>query len=170
MIKGRISYIRDGTQTGEGTVVDGGMDGACVIGLGRAAYVVSLDSKRVLISSRSMSILIYDLMLNVFFTWLANSPNLLASLTNRVSQYVLIPPLQICRSLSKAKGNCKADVDVGRASPLPQYADFITSAAIVALVTSAINVCVLTALHGQELGWVCLASCGADVAVNAMVR
>ena len=25
-------------------------------------------------------------------------------------------------------------------------------------------------MHGQELGWVCLASCAADVAVNALVR
>lgn len=28
---------------------------------------------------------------------------------------------------------------------------------------------ILTIVHGQELGWVCLASCGTDVVVNAMV-
>jgi hypothetical protein len=78
MIKGRISYIRDGTQVSEGLGFDGGMDGACVIGLGRAAYAASLTSKCILKPSRSMSMLIYDLALNVFFTWLENSPNLLA--------------------------------------------------------------------------------------------
>ncbi|PVG04174.1 hypothetical protein CPB86DRAFT_778427, partial [Serendipita vermifera] len=41
-------------------------------------------------------------------------------------------------------------------------------AALVALLTSAVNVCVLTILHGQELGWICLASCGADTTVNAL--
>lgn len=41
-------------------------------------------------------------------------------------------------------------------------------AASVALVTSAVNICILTILHGEELGWICLASCGADVAINAI--
>jgi hypothetical protein len=77
MIKGRIAYIRDGTQTGEGIGFDSGTDGACVIGLGRAAYASPLNSKCMLIPGRSMSILIYDLMLNVLFTWLAKRPGLL---------------------------------------------------------------------------------------------
>ncbi|KAI0047747.1 hypothetical protein FA95DRAFT_1189156 [Auriscalpium vulgare] len=38
----------------------------------------------------------------------------------------------------------------------------------VALTTSAINMIVLTVLKGQELGWVCLGSCGADVILNAV--
>jgi len=41
-------------------------------------------------------------------------------------------------------------------------------AAIVALSTSSINVLVLTLLHGKELGWVCLGSCGADVICNSL--
>ncbi|KAJ7643592.1 hypothetical protein FB45DRAFT_895508 [Roridomyces roridus] len=36
-----------------------------------------------------------------------------------------------------------------------------------ALTTSTINIGVLTALKGRQLGWVCLASCGADVVFNA---
>ncbi|KZS93573.1 hypothetical protein SISNIDRAFT_86189 [Sistotremastrum niveocremeum HHB9708] len=42
-------------------------------------------------------------------------------------------------------------------------------AACVALTTSTINILILTLLHGQEAGWVCLASCGTDVTVNAAV-
>ena len=34
--------------------------------------------------------------------------------------------------------------------------------------TSATNVAILMVLHGQELGWVCLGSCGADVTINAL--
>jgi hypothetical protein len=37
-----------------------------------------------------------------------------------------------------------------------------------ALTTSAINIAVLTILHGQELGWVCLGSCALDVIFNAI--
>ncbi|KAF8216579.1 hypothetical protein K438DRAFT_1703578, partial [Mycena galopus ATCC 62051] len=37
----------------------------------------------------------------------------------------------------------------------------------VALTTSTVNIVVLTVLKGHELGWVCLASCGTDVIVNA---
>lgn len=42
-------------------------------------------------------------------------------------------------------------------------------AALVALTTSSINIAVLTLKHGFELGWVCLASCGLDVTINALV-
>ncbi|KIK71507.1 hypothetical protein GYMLUDRAFT_338617 [Collybiopsis luxurians FD-317 M1] len=41
-------------------------------------------------------------------------------------------------------------------------------AAGVALTTSTVNMLVLTLLHGQEQGWVCLGSCGADVIFNAL--
>ncbi|TFK81989.1 hypothetical protein K466DRAFT_666784 [Polyporus arcularius HHB13444] len=42
-------------------------------------------------------------------------------------------------------------------------------AAGVALTTSCINILVLTIMHGRELAWVCLASCGTDVVINALV-
>jgi hypothetical protein len=41
-------------------------------------------------------------------------------------------------------------------------------AAAVALITSAVNMVVLTVMHGQQLGWVCLGSCGTDVIINAL--
>ncbi|KAG8950052.1 hypothetical protein FRC04_008132 [Tulasnella sp. 424] len=41
-------------------------------------------------------------------------------------------------------------------------------ASTAALVTSCANIAVLTVLHGQELGWVCLSSCGVDVTINAL--
>jgi hypothetical protein len=34
--------------------------------------------------------------------------------------------------------------------------------------TSAANVGILLAVHGQELGWVCLLSCTTDVTINAL--
>ncbi|KAF7300302.1 hypothetical protein HMN09_00913400 [Mycena chlorophos] len=41
-------------------------------------------------------------------------------------------------------------------------------AALASLTTSTINIGVLTALHGRELGWLCLGSCGSDVVFNAV--
>lgn len=41
-------------------------------------------------------------------------------------------------------------------------------AAAIALGTSVVNILVLTLLHGRQLGWVCLASCGLDVTINAI--
>jgi len=41
--------------------------------------------------------------------------------------------------------------------------------ALIALTTSCVNILVLTLMHGRQLGWVCLASCGTDVVVNALV-
>ncbi|KAJ6591500.1 hypothetical protein DFH09DRAFT_1137178 [Mycena vulgaris] len=38
----------------------------------------------------------------------------------------------------------------------------------VALTTSTVNIVVLTILKGHELGWICLASCGTDVVLNAL--
>lgn len=37
----------------------------------------------------------------------------------------------------------------------------------VALITSMINIAVLTIMHGHQAGWICLTSCSADVTVNA---
>ncbi|GBE81547.1 hypothetical protein SCP_0312760 [Sparassis crispa] len=42
-------------------------------------------------------------------------------------------------------------------------------AAVVALSTSCINIMVLVIMHGKQLGWVCLGSCGTDIVINAMV-
>ena len=53
-------------------------------------------------------------------------------------------------------------------TPLRKLAKRTLWAALVALVTSATNVAILMVLHGQELGWVCLISCGTDVTVNAL--
>ncbi|KAL0059010.1 hypothetical protein AAF712_014279 [Marasmius tenuissimus] len=41
-------------------------------------------------------------------------------------------------------------------------------ASVAALVTSAVNIGVLTFQHGRQLGWVCLGSCGTDVVLNAL--
>lgn len=35
--------------------------------------------------------------------------------------------------------------------------------ALIALTTSCVNILVLTLMHGRQLGWVCLGSCGTDV-------
>jgi hypothetical protein len=35
--------------------------------------------------------------------------------------------------------------------------------ALIALTTSCVNILVLTLMHGRQLGWVCLGSCGSDV-------
>ncbi|KAJ7876873.1 hypothetical protein B0H14DRAFT_2567984 [Mycena olivaceomarginata] len=40
-------------------------------------------------------------------------------------------------------------------------------AAGMALTTSTVNIAVLTLMHGHQLGWLCLASCGLDVIFNA---
>lgn len=42
-------------------------------------------------------------------------------------------------------------------------------AALVALATSSVNIIILATLDGKQLGFVCLASCAADVTVNALV-
>jgi len=60
-------------------------------------------------------------------------------------------------------------VKTGRVDPLlRRIAQRTLIAATVALATSTANVLVLTLLHGKELGWVCLGSCGADVICNAL--
>lgn len=41
--------------------------------------------------------------------------------------------------------------------------------ALIALTTSCVNILILTLMHGRQLGWVCLGSCGTDVIVNASV-
>ena len=41
-------------------------------------------------------------------------------------------------------------------------------ASIISLTVSAVNMAVLTALQGQELGWLCLACCSMDVVINVL--
>ncbi|KIY62462.1 hypothetical protein CYLTODRAFT_426897 [Cylindrobasidium torrendii FP15055 ss-10] len=40
-------------------------------------------------------------------------------------------------------------------------------ASTVALTTSTVNIAILASMRGQQLGWVCLGSCGVDVIINA---
>jgi len=40
--------------------------------------------------------------------------------------------------------------------------------ACASLITSATNIAILTALRGEQYGWVCLSSCVTDVALNAL--
>ncbi|GAA5964778.1 hypothetical protein JCM3765_002553 [Sporobolomyces pararoseus] len=42
-------------------------------------------------------------------------------------------------------------------------------AAIASLVTSFVNIAILTAQHGHQLSWVCLGSCSLDVCLNAII-
>ncbi|KAJ8092005.1 hypothetical protein PM082_024241 [Marasmius tenuissimus] len=41
-------------------------------------------------------------------------------------------------------------------------------ASLAALLTSSVNIGILTVQHGHQLGWVCLGSCGTDVVINAL--
>ncbi|KAF7336471.1 hypothetical protein MSAN_02301300 [Mycena sanguinolenta] len=50
---------------------------------------------------------------------------------------------------------------------LKRVATRTSVASMAALTTSTVNIAVLTILHGRELGWLCLASCGIDVVFNA---
>ncbi|KAI0744183.1 hypothetical protein C8Q80DRAFT_1272755 [Daedaleopsis nitida] len=106
LIYGRVAFFRQ--------------DGACVIGLTRAA---------------SLTLLIYDLCINIVLTSL------------------FVWPL----------------LDRHFRTSLKDVAIRTLWAAAVALTTSCVNILVLTIMHGQQLAWVCLASCGTDVVVNAAV-
>ncbi|KAH7101612.1 hypothetical protein BKA62DRAFT_170861 [Auriculariales sp. MPI-PUGE-AT-0066] len=54
-------------------------------------------------------------------------------------------------------------------SNLRRVATRTLAAAAVALTTSTVNILILAVFHGKEPGWICLASCGGDVTVNALV-
>ncbi|KAL5633831.1 hypothetical protein ACGC1H_005871 [Rhizoctonia solani] len=107
MLIGRVAYFRD--------------DRACIIGLRNYA---------------SLSLLIYDLYINIFLTGMFLWPLFQSRLSN---------------------------------PKLKKMAMRTLVAAFAALTTSTINIAVLTIMHGQQLGWVCLGSCGTDVMVNALV-
>ena len=53
-------------------------------------------------------------------------------------------------------------------TPLRKLAQRTLCAALVALLTSATNIAILTSHHGQEFGWICLGSCCTDVIINAL--
>ncbi|CAE6475645.1 unnamed protein product [Rhizoctonia solani] len=84
----------------------------------------------------SLSLLIYDLYINIFLTGMFLWPLFRSRLSN--------PRIR-------------------------KMATRTLVAAFAALTTSTINIAVLTIMHGQQLGWVCLGSCGTDVTVNALV-
>ncbi|KAF8603698.1 hypothetical protein BDV93DRAFT_493259 [Ceratobasidium sp. AG-I] len=107
MLIGRVAYFR--------------ADRACIIGLRKYA---------------SLSLLIYDLYINIFLTGMFLWPLFRSRLSNPRIRKVALRTLV---------------------------------AAAAALTTSTINIAVLTIMHGQQLGWVCLGSCGTDVTVNALV-
>ncbi|TDL23147.1 hypothetical protein BD410DRAFT_169998 [Rickenella mellea] len=104
-----------------GRVVSLRQDGTCVIGLRPYA---------------SVTLLTYDLFVNVFLTsmfiWPLYRENLMNARLRSVAWRTMF-------------------------------------AAAAALTTSSVNMAILTALHGKQLGWVCLASCAADVTLNALV-
>jgi len=106
LIWGRIHYFRD--------------DGACRIGLKKPA---------------SVSLLSYDLFINVLLTSLFLWPLLRSRFLN----------LRIRRVATRT-----------------------LLAAGAALTTSTVNIAVLTIQNGEQLGWVCLGSCGTDVLFNAL--
>ncbi|CAE6529074.1 unnamed protein product [Rhizoctonia solani] len=107
MLIGRVAYFRD--------------DRSCIIGL--KAYA-------------SLSLLIYDLYINIFLTGMFLWPLFRSRLSNPKIKKMAMRTL---------------------------------AAAFAGLTTSTINIAVLTIMHGQQLGWVCLGSCGTDVTVNALV-
>ena len=90
MIWGRISFLRDGTShffPYTHTVMEGS-DNACVIGLATPACVnqiafVNIPSNY--LSHSSLSLLVYDLILNVLFTWYVIS--LSASIFSLISHF-----------------------------------------------------------------------------------
>ncbi|KDQ61828.1 hypothetical protein JAAARDRAFT_66874 [Jaapia argillacea MUCL 33604] len=107
VVIGRLAFFRD--------------DGSCVIGLRKYS---------------SVTLLTYDLFVNIFLTTLFLYPLLRTRFPSPTVRRVAVRT---------------------------------TFAAVMALLTSATNVAILTIMHGRQLGWVCLGSCGTDVIVNALV-
>ncbi|KDQ61789.1 hypothetical protein JAAARDRAFT_522388 [Jaapia argillacea MUCL 33604] len=107
VIIGRVAYFRS--------------DGACVIGLKRAS---------------SITLLSYDLFINVFLTSLFLWPLLRTHF-----------PSHAIRKVARRTA----------------------FAAVVALLTSAVNLVIVAIMRGKQLGWVCLGSCGTDIIINALV-
>jgi len=99
----------------------------------------------------SIPLLSYDVFLNVFLTSLFAYPLLGGSSCFGVDLSSHIN-LQGGRKLSNPK--------------LRALAKQTCYAAAVALGTSVVNILILTLLHGKQLGWVCLASCGFDVRLS----
>jgi hypothetical protein len=162
MTWGRITFLRDGTQhTFPFTkyIMDGD-DGACVIGLIAPACVLER-----LLSKKTVQLMLIhraDLYRSWFTTYFSmfSSPGK----PERSLLIFLIPHLFV-RSLFLYPLYRSSSTLSNR---LRRLAKRTLWAALVALVTSATNVAVLMVLHGQELGWVCLGSCGTDVTINAL--
>ncbi|KAF8588006.1 hypothetical protein K439DRAFT_717763 [Ramaria rubella] len=94
----------------------------------------------------SIPLLTYDLFLNVVLTSCVRvgHPGLLSN----VDSSMFLWPLQQAHF---------------RDARLRKVASRTLLAALVALTTSSINIAVLTIKHGEEMGWICLASCGLDL-------
>ncbi|KAL7411107.1 hypothetical protein BDY24DRAFT_436093 [Mrakia frigida] len=130
MIAGRIAEITS--------------NGACYIGLAKFA---------------SLSLLIYDLFLNVYLTSLFVWP----ILTSKCST-----SFRLLRSL-RCLVLTFSSLLVSQSSTLRSEPSLPGLSALMALTTSTINILVLTLMNGRQLGFVCLGSCGADVTINACV-
>ncbi|KAF5372226.1 hypothetical protein D9758_005004 [Tetrapyrgos nigripes] len=107
LITGRQSAIRD--------------DGVCVIGLKKVA---------------TLSLIAYDLFLNVFLTGMFLWP--------LWRSHIISPPLRIVAKRT-LYGACAS------------------------LILSAANIAILTAVGGDEIGYICLSACVTDVTLNALV-
>jgi len=159
MTWGRIAFIRDGTtHTFPYTehIMDGS-DNACVIGIVRPACVLqrlpdhpSVDIPRqfhIPFGLRPLSQCplhcVSPVLPHISFSHHSHPAN----------SSLFLYPLYRSHNLT---------------TPLRRLAKRTLWAALVALVTSATNVAILMVLHGQELGWVCLGSCTADVTINAI--
>jgi hypothetical protein len=159
MTWGRIGFIRDGTtHTFPFTehVMDGS-DHACVIGIIHPACVLPRPLEHPIVDD----------------PWQFHIPFGLRPL----SQYSLycVSPILPHFSFSHHSRPANSSLflyplynSTKLTAPLRRLAKRTLWAALVALVTSATNVAVLMVLHGQELGWVCLGSCTADVTINAL--
>ncbi|KAF5391591.1 hypothetical protein D9757_002542 [Collybiopsis confluens] len=83
-----------------------------------------------------------------------------------VSAYTVIIALLIAGRISLLRDGdetCVIGLKALASIPLLTY----DLASLVGLTTSTINIAVLYALKGHELGWICLGSCGVDVTLNS---
>ncbi|KAF7300033.1 hypothetical protein MKEN_01326000 [Mycena kentingensis (nom. inval.)] len=107
--------------------------------IGRIAHFRPRDGACVigLKPTASLPLLVYDLFINVLLTSLFLFP--------------------LFRNSAAARS------DSSSAARLRKVAVRTLVAAVAGLTTSTVNIAVLTLMHGTQLGWVCLASCGTDV-------
>jgi hypothetical protein len=140
MLVARIGYLQPPDADGRQT---------CIIGLEPMA---------------SIPLLSYDVFLNIFLTSLFAYPLLGGSSPCGIGLW------SGGNSSSQGAG---AGAAGGRKLVNPKLralAKRTCYAASVALGTSVVNILILTLLHGRQLGWVCLASCGFDVRTRAQTN